>query len=205
MDGDRSPPKRIRLTGLQEAQLLDLVEVERASCQMYYDLGFDAAEVPARAPTDLVALTRDHDVRVAEADHVVAGIMAWRDESPGVAYLADLSVHPDHQRFGVGTRLIEALWDDARDAGLAHAVVRVWQKATWAKAFYAKLGFKPLSDDAPAKVLRWREERAASGRPLTRPGEAVLWAAIPEKAPEPDDDEPTGDSPGSADPERVAV
>lgn len=195
MDGERTPPKRIRLTGLQEAQLLDLIEVERACCQMYYDIGFDAAEVPARTSSDFVALTREHEVRVAEADHVVAGYMAWRDESPGVAYLADISVHPDYQRFDVGTRLLEALRESARDSGLGHVVVRVWQKAAWATAFYAKAGFQPLADDAPPKVLRWREERAESGRPLTRPGETVLWAAIPAKAPDPDDeDEITDDT-----------
>ncbi len=189
MKGDRSPPARIRITGLQEAQLPDLLELERACCQMYYDIGFDAAEVPARTTADFAALPRDHDVRVAEADHVVAGYMAWRDESPGVAYLADISVHPDHQRFGVGTRLLEAFWEGARDVGLEVAVVRVWQRATWATAFYAKAGFTPLSADVPAKVLRWREEREASGRPLTRPGEQVLWARVAPKPPEPEDED----------------
>jgi amino-acid N-acetyltransferase len=188
MDAERTPPQRIRVTGLQEAQLQALVEVERACTEMYYEIGFDGAEVPARTLSDVVALTRDHDVEVAEADHVVAGYLAWRDESPGVAYLEEISVHPDHQRVGVGSRLLETLWEGARASHLGYVVCRSWERAAWAGAFYAKAGFQRLGDDAPQKVLRWRDERAETGRPLTRPGEVVLWAAIPPKAEEEDDE-----------------
>lgn len=192
MNDERTPPERIRLTGLQEAQLPALVELERACTAMYHDIGFDAAEVPARTLSDLVALTRGHDVRVAEADHVVAGYLAWRDESPGVAYLEELSVHPEFQRFGVGTRLLEELRERARELGMQQIVLRSWARASWAQAFYKKAGFAPIGDDAPEKVLAWRREREASGRPLTRPGEVLLWAAIPPKPPseEDEDDEP---------------
>jgi amino-acid N-acetyltransferase len=198
MDAERPPPQRIRVTGLQEAQLEALVELERACTEMYYDIGFDGAEVPARGLSDIVGLTRDHEVKVAEADHVVAGYMAFRDESPGVAYLEEISVHPEYQRFGVGARLLEALWEGARESHLGHVVCRAWEKAAWAMAFYEKAGFKRLGDDAPSKVLRWRDERAESGRPLTRPGEVVLWAAVPPKAEEEDDDD-DGEPPGSQD------
>src|SRR4051812_18582006 len=101
-DDDRRPPKRVRITGLQEPQLPKMVEIDAACSAMYYEAGFDAAEVPARASTDFVRLTRDHRVKVAEADDLPAGFLVWHDEAPGVAYLADLSVHPDYQRFGVG-------------------------------------------------------------------------------------------------------
>jgi ribosomal protein S18 acetylase RimI-like enzyme len=191
MHDERTAPQRIRVTGLQEAQLSALVELEQACTAMYHERGFDAAEVPARTLLDLVALTRQHDVRVAEADHVVAGYLAWRDESPGVAYLEELSVHPDFQRFGVATRLLEELREGAREHGLRHIVLRSWAKATWAQAFYKEAGFAALDGDAPPKVRGWRAEREASGRPLTRPGELILWAAIaPKDAAEPDAAEP---------------
>lgn len=195
MNDDRTPPERIRLTGLQEAQLPELVELERACTAMYHDIGFDAAEVPARTLSDIVALTRDHDVRVAEADHVVAGYLAWRDESPGVAYLEELSVHPDYQRFGIATRLLEELHERARALGMQQIVLRSWARASWAQAFYKKAGFTSLGDGAPEKVLAWRSEREAIGRPLTRPGEVVLWATIPPKPPPEADD---ADEPGAS-------
>ncbi|AUX42923.1 amino-acid acetyltransferase [Sorangium cellulosum] len=198
MHDERTAPQRIRVTGLQEAQLPALVALEQACTAMYHAAGFDAAEVPARALPELIALTRRHDVRVAEADDEVAGYMAWRDEPPGVAYLEELSVHPDHQRRGIATRLLEELRERARELGMQQIVLRTRVKASWAQDFYRRAGFVPLGPDAPAKVRAWRSEREASGTPLTRPGEVVLWSAIaPKPAEEPDDDGEAGDEPSA--------
>ncbi|XXX81909.1 GNAT family N-acetyltransferase [Sorangium sp. So ce134] len=190
MHDERTAPKRIRVTGLQEAQLPALVAVEQACAAMYQEkIGVDAADVPARALSELVALTRQHDVRVAEADDEVAGYLAWRDEAPGVAYLEELSVHPDHQRRGIATRLLAELQERARELGMEQIVLRARAKAGWAQAFFKKAGFAPLGDDAPAKVRAWRSGQEAAGRPLTRSGEVVLWAAVAPKAAEGPDDE----------------
>src|SRR4051794_39097850 len=71
---DRTPPTRIRVTaGLQEQHLAELVQLDEACSRMYHDVGFDAAEVPLRSQADFVALARHNSLRVAEADHVVAG------------------------------------------------------------------------------------------------------------------------------------
>ncbi|MFO0758731.1 MAG: GNAT family N-acetyltransferase [Byssovorax sp.] len=185
---DRTPPSRIRTTGLQEAQLPELIQTDALCAAMYHEIGFDAAEVPMRGEHDFAMLTRNHNVRVAEADHVPAGFLAWRDESPGVAYLADVSVHPDYQRFGIATRLLEVMEDEARELRLHEMVVRCWEKATWAMAFYKRHGFSPIDDSAPPKVRGWRDERS-HGRPLTRPGEVALWAPIKPK-PVLEEDEP---------------
>lgn len=208
MNNDETPrerPSRIRVTRLQEAQLPDLLEVERGATEMYYEAGFDAAEVPVRSLVDLVALTRDHEVLVAEADRTVAGYLAWRDEAPGVAYLEDLSVHPEQQRFGVATTLLDELCRNAREVRhatpegprpLEHLVARCWARATWARRFYERYGFRALDATAPADVRAWYEERKAVGRPVTRPGEDVLWVST--KRPEPVGavDEPADDADG---------
>lgn len=193
MGEERSRPERVRLTGLQEAQLPALVELDAACAGMHHAIGFDAAEVPARQPSDFVRLTREHDVTVAEADHVVAGYAAWRDEEPGVAYIDELAVHPDFQRFGVGTRLLEAIRDGARRAGLETVVVRCWERATWAMRFYAKAGFAPLGDAAPDAARAFRDRIAGAGRPFTRPGEVALWAAVGRAPADDADDDPSDD------------
>ena len=193
---DRIPPSRIRLTGLQEAQVRALIELDVACSEMYYALGFDGAEVPLRGAADFVRLVRTNSVRVAEADHEVAGLAAWHDESPGVAYLSEISVHPRFQRFGVGRRLIEAVRDEARSLGLEHVVVRCWERAVWAVAFYRRLGFVPIDGVAPTKVLAWREERSLE-RPVTRANEVALWAAVGPAVCEEDDDNAT--TPGDDD------
>jgi amino-acid N-acetyltransferase len=197
MERERTRPDRVRLTGLQEAQLPALVEVELACAEMYRAIGVGAAEAPARAVADLVALTRDHDVHVAEADYVVAGYVAWRDEAPGVAVLRTIAVDPSYQRFGIGARLLEAMRDGARRYGLGVAIVRVRERAAWAMRFFQKEGFRRLGDDAPEKVRGWRDEREAAGEAAVRTGEVLMWAAIGPKQEEADDgpaqDEPTWD------------
>lgn len=175
---DRSPPSRIRLTGLQEGQLAALVELDAACSAMYYEAGFDGAEVPLRSQAEFAMLGRANSVKVAEADHLVAGFLAWHDEAPGVAYLADIQVHPEYQRFGIASTLLEVMRDEARSHRLEQVVVRCWEKASWALTFYKRQRFQPIDATAPAKVQAWREEQLASGRPITRPGELVLWSPI---------------------------
>jgi len=177
MTDERIQPQRIRITRLQEAQTEALIEVERACSGMYHEIGFDAAEVPVRTYADIAHLPRYHNVYVAEADHEVAGYVAWRDESPGVAYIEELSVHPQFQRFGIGSKLLATVEEDAVRAGLADVVVKKFEKASWAAAFYAHHGFAEVDAGASAKARGWVEERSG-GRPLTRPGEVVIWKSL---------------------------
>ncbi|APR77353.1 Hypothetical protein A7982_02700 [Minicystis rosea] len=175
---DRARPNRIRVTGMQEGQLAALVELDAACSQMYYDAGFDGAEVPLRNQGDFAALGRRNSCKVIEADQVVAAFLAWHDEAPGVAYLVDIQVHPEYQRFGLAGKLLEAMRDEARGHKLEQVVVRCWEKASWAMAFYKRQRFQPIDATAPAKVQGWKEDQLQSGHPLTRPGEVVLWSPI---------------------------
>jgi GNAT superfamily N-acetyltransferase len=186
-DDDRTPPKRVRVTGLQEAQIARMLEVDAACAAQYHEIGFDAAEVPVRMGADLARLARAHSVKVAEADHEPAGLLAWRDEPPGVAYLADLQVDPAYQRFGIGSQLLAAMFEEARGLGLRQAVARCWERAPWAMKFYERHGFQPIGAEAPAKVVGWADEDRA--RPLTRPGEVALWVEIPKGEGDEDEDE----------------
>jgi amino-acid N-acetyltransferase len=178
-EAERVHPERIRLTGLQEAQLAELVDIERACTSMYYEVGFDAAQIRARTLPDIVALTRNHNVHVAEADHVVAGYVAWRDEAPGVAFIEGLSVHPSFQRFGVGSRLLERVREEARAVRLGELVLCTWKKAPWAMAFSRRHGFAELDDGAPAHVRAWRDAGEAGRAPL-QAGGVLLWAPVAE-------------------------
>lgn len=185
---ERTPPRKVRVGGLEEAQLADLAAIDEACAGMYWELGFDGAEVPKRSELELARLPREHDVYVAEADHVAAGLLAWRDEAPGVAYVADLIVSPELHRFGIGSRLVGRLFERARELGLEVCACRSWEKAPWAMKFWQKQGFAPIDDAAPAKIRAWRDARLESGRPLARPGEAVLWAKVPPPPPPPPDE-----------------
>lgn len=176
---DRTPPKKIRISGLQDVHITDLKKIDQVTSEAYWAVGFDAAEVPVRTTQDFYAMPKYHAVRVAEADYVVAGFAAWRDEAPGVVYLEQISVHPDYQRFGVATKLMQRLYEETRE-GFGEVVLRMWSKAVWARAFYAKLGFQEIDDAAPPKVRAWLDDKTDGGRPFLRPGEVALWATIPE-------------------------
>ena len=176
---DRPVPTRIRVRPrLQEADLEPLVALDAICSQMYYAAGFDAAEVPARTQRDFVLLAKQNSIYVAEVDNQVGGFLAWHDESPGVAYLVDVQVHPDAQRFGVASDLLDAMRAEARKLKLEQIVVRCWEKATWAMSFYRRQRFMPIDATAPAQVTTWKEERLATGKPLVRPGEVALWSPI---------------------------
>lgn len=191
MSDDRTPPTRVRLSGLQEAHLADLIEVDHACAAMYHAIGFDAAEVPVRNPAELAALTRDHNMFVVEADWKAVGYAAWRDEAPGVAYVEELNVAPDLQRFGLGSLLMKAIRDDARKSKVHHVVLRAWTNAKWAIAFYRKQGFHELGGDTlPDAVMGWVAQREQSGRPVVRPGEILMWSDVgPEPPPPAEEDE----------------
>jgi amino-acid N-acetyltransferase len=68
--------------------------------------------------------------------------------------------------------------EEARGLRLEQIVVRCWEKAPWAMAFYKRQRFQPIDATAPEKVRMWKEERVATGKPLVRPGEVALWVPI---------------------------
>ena len=150
------------------------------------------------------SLAKHNSLKIAEADNMVAGLLAWHDESPGVAYLVDVQVHPDYQRFGIAALLLDAMREEARGLKLEQIVVRAWEKATWAMSFYRRQRFMPIDATAPAKVQGWKDERIATGRPLVRPGEVALWSPIGPAPKVLTDDEMdmtllTGEIPGATD------
>ena len=157
MSDERTPPKKIRVTKLQEAQLLDLQAIEARCAAMFYEAGLGEEQIHPRAENEIARLTRDHDLLVAEADHQPAGYLAWADQAPGVAWLPILMVAPDYQRFGIGTRLLRELGERAHGLGLEQVVTPCWDAAPWAIKFLAVRGFELIESPAqlPQKLREW--------------------------------------------------
>lgn len=81
------------------------------------------------------------------AGELVGILRAW-DDGGFLAYIADLAVHPDHQRRGIGRELLRrAVESDPQVTFLLHA-------APEAMTFYPRLGWQPM-DNA------WRWPRRA--------------------------------------------
>ncbi|GAA1372326.1 GNAT family N-acetyltransferase [Catellatospora chokoriensis] len=76
----------------------------------------------------------------------------------GTAYLAQLSVHPDHSGQGVGSALLAAACTWAAAAGHRELTLTTYTEVPWNGPFYARRGFRPISDLGPQmRALRLRE------------------------------------------------
>jgi GNAT superfamily N-acetyltransferase len=168
----KQPPQRVRVAKLQETQIDAVVSIDLACKQSLHRAGVSPSDLPPRGLAGIAKLTKEHNVLVADADGVVAGYAAWRDESPGVAYLEEIHVKPELQRLGIGTRLLEAVREDVHRVSLPVLVTRCWTKAAAARAFLTKAGLGPLGDSNERATV-WKEEQEAAGG-VARDGQVVL-------------------------------
>ncbi|ONI69978.1 GNAT family N-acetyltransferase [Kribbella sp. ALI-6-A] len=82
----------------------------------------------------------------------------------GAAHIEQISVHPDHQRQGLGRALIDAVDAWAVDQGLPALTLSTFRDVAWNAPYYAGLGFRPLDDeDLTPGLLEIRAEETAIG------------------------------------------
>ena len=173
-DDRRPPPVRVRITGLQEAQLPLLVQLEQRTAELRTEGG--VSEDLARPFDDraILSMLRTHDLRVLEADHEPSGYLAWHDEAPGVAIVDRLLVEPSLQRYGLGTRLLREVGEKASAHGIEVAVIVVPAGDAPAALFLGKRGFTdraPEPDRAPAALVEWLAGRLEA----VAPSGTTLW------------------------------
>lgn len=65
----------------------------------------------------------------------------------GHAHIAQVSVHPDHARQGLGAELIEEAVRWARARGLTTVSLTTFTEVAWNGPYYARLGFTVLPED----------------------------------------------------------
>jgi amino-acid N-acetyltransferase len=169
------PPQRVRVAKLQDTQLDAVVAIDAACKQQLHRAGVPSADEPLRGLGGIAKLTKLHNVLVADADGVVAGYAAWRDESPGVAYLEELAVKPELQHHGIAEKLLDAVRAEATALSLPVLLTRLWAKNAPGEAFLRKTGFTPLGDPPNERAALWLEEQRASGGPgLAKDGQVVM-------------------------------
>ena len=86
------------------------------------------------------------------------------------AHLAQISVHPDHGRRGIGTALLEAAAERAALKGHGSLTLTTYADLPWNGPFYARHGFVEFADDDPrtAAQLAISDEEESLG--LSRHG-----------------------------------
>lgn len=100
----------------------------------------DEQGVPAENEYDEHDATANHVLVLY--DQVPAATGRWRAVN-GVAKLERICVLSSHRSYGLGKAVVEALEQSARGAGLASAKLN---GQTHAESFYAKLGYRTVSD-----------------------------------------------------------
>jgi N-acetylglutamate synthase-like GNAT family acetyltransferase len=79
-------------------------------------------------------------------ENKLVGVAALRIDEGKTGTVRWVHVLPENRRKGVGTSLMRNLESEAKKMGLKKLrVVYVWEKAYWAKNFYAKLGYEKKS------------------------------------------------------------
>jgi N-acetylglutamate synthase-like GNAT family acetyltransferase len=139
--------------------LLDLprlVEVNTAAGRLFVEHGL---VLPEYNPT-IELLAADH-VLVANAPHPVG--FAILNKLDGHAHLAELAVHPDYGKRGIGSTLLRRSRVWAEEQGYRAITLTTFVDIPWNAPFYAARGFTEFAAEEWGPGLRdqWAAEREA--------------------------------------------
>lgn len=96
-------------------------------------------------------------VLLAEVDGRAVGYLVhypgvWMDDMAPCLHIADLFVHPDAHRHGIGRALMNRAAEIARAAGALHLFWTVWRDNPTAQAFYEGLGAEIFVEEI---LMKW--------------------------------------------------
>lgn len=87
----------------------------------------------------------------------------------GQGYLHEIDVHPDHGQRGLGRRLVETACVWAREQGFSCLQLSTFRHIAWNAPFYARLGFRELSDsELGPDLVAERHHEADVGLDMTK-------------------------------------
>lgn len=81
------------------------------------------------------------------------------------AHILNLAIHPDYRRQGIGSRLLETLFEKARKKGVKRVTLEVRASNTTAQQFYKRFGIQEIAirkryyrDTHEDALIMWRSE-----------------------------------------------
>jgi GNAT superfamily N-acetyltransferase len=127
---------------------LDRIPDRAQLAALYRSVGWEAYA----AEPDRLELALRQSLRVVTAwnDESLIGLARVVGDGVSVIYLQDVLVHPDHARSGIGTRLVDAVFEPYVDVR-QHVLLTDDEPAQ--RAFYESLGFTEVHDFLP-RALR---------------------------------------------------
>jgi GNAT superfamily N-acetyltransferase len=136
----------IRLAELKDAELLP--GIERSAGERFRQIPelawiADGDDLPVEHHLRLIP-QRTCWVVVDKQDHPIAFLSA--EVLVEELHIWEVSVRLDRQGAGIGRKLIQHAIQEAKVRGLAAVTLTTFRRVTWNEPFYARLGFKTLSN-----------------------------------------------------------
>jgi ribosomal protein S18 acetylase RimI-like enzyme len=151
------------------AQVARLREIERAAGARFRAIGMeDIADGDVTPASILEARAESSQLYVArDPTGAVAGFLIWSAKD-GLAYIEEVSVHPDHAGHRLAARMIDELAQDVKGRHSA-LTLATFRDVDWNAPYYARLGFVelPRKDIGPQHQISWKEQ-AKHGLDMTR-------------------------------------
>ncbi|MET7291038.1 GNAT family N-acetyltransferase [Streptomyces griseoloalbus] len=156
----------MRIRPAAPGELSALQDIERAAGAPFRDLGMpDVADDEPPTPDVLERYRRAGRCWVAAGAHddrPVAYLIA--EPVDDTLHVEQVSVHPRAARRGVGRALLAHATDHAREQGLAALTLTTFADVPWNAPYYARLGFRILTEpELTPGLRRIRAEEAGHG------------------------------------------
>ena len=153
----------------RDGRARELRAIERAGGVRFEAVGMP--EVAKGEPTPATILddrARNGRLYLALSDTAaLAGFLYWSPKD-GMAYIEEISVHPDHAGHRLAACLIDRMADDLR-GNFTLLSLSTFRDVAWNAPYYAKLGFAELALDnaGPEHLDSWRDQ-AKTGLDMSR-------------------------------------
>jgi GNAT superfamily N-acetyltransferase len=72
----------------------------------------------------------------------ILGVAGLQIDESGQGWVRLVYILPEHQRKGIGNKLVERIEQEAQKKGLQEITLYTFDKAIWAVRFYEKLGYE---------------------------------------------------------------
>jgi GNAT superfamily N-acetyltransferase len=150
-------------------QAARLHEIERAAGSLFRSVGMNDVAENGTTPIAILEDRAEHGrlYVVVDDSGTLIGFLSWSPKD-GLAYIEEVSVHPDHAGHRLAARLIDRLAEDVRGK---HAAITLatFRDVPWNGPYYARLGFSEMPRErvGPDHELSWKHQ-AENGLDMTQ-------------------------------------
>ena len=130
-----------------------LAAIELAAARMLTGHAPESVLNETTSQEELLEAQRQGQLLVALADDRPVGFAHLEVLEPGVVHLAEIDVHPEHGRRGIGTQLVKAVCQWAAANGYRYVTLTTFREPAWNMPFYARLGFNEIPADELTPAL----------------------------------------------------